>query len=53
MKEGEKRAGPSPYISQRGRNKNLCISGEDAEQSGDESWGIAIFEKGRVREMTA
>jgi hypothetical protein len=50
MKE-EERAGPSPYISQRRRNKNLCIFGEDAEQSGDESWSIAIYEKGRVREM--
>jgi hypothetical protein len=51
--EEEERAGPSPYISQRGRNKNLCISGEDAEQSGDESWSIIIYKKGRVRGMRA
>jgi hypothetical protein len=50
MKE-EGLANPFPYISQRGRNKNLCISGEDARQSGDKSWGIVIYEKGRVREM--
>jgi hypothetical protein len=52
MKE-EGRANPSHYISLRGRNKNICISGEDVKQSGDESWSIVLYEKGRVREMRA
>jgi hypothetical protein len=52
MKE-EGWANPSPYISQRGNTKNLCIFGEDAEQSRDESWSIVIVEKGGVRETRA
>jgi hypothetical protein len=50
MKE-EGRANPSLCDIQKGHDKNICISGDDAEQSEDESWGIAIFEKGMVREM--
>ena len=52
MKE-EGQANPPLCNVQKGHNKNLCISGEDAKQSGDESWSIVIFEKGRVREMQA
>ena len=50
MKE-EGRANPSRYDILEGYNKNLCISGDDAKQSEDESWGIVIFERGEVREM--
>ena len=50
-KEG--RANPSPYNVRNGDNKNLCVSGEDAEHESKESWGIVIFEKGQVREMVA
>ena len=52
MKE-EGLANPSQYNILGGHNKNLCISGEDAKQSGDESWSIVIFEKGQVRVMVA
>jgi len=57
MKE-EGWANPSLYSIQilniqKGDNKNLCISGEDAEQVSNESWSIVIFEKGHVREMVA
>jgi hypothetical protein len=52
MKE-EGQANPSLYNVQKGHNKNLCISGEDAKQSEEESWSIVIYEKGMVREMMA
>jgi hypothetical protein len=51
--EEEEGAASSCYISRKEENKNLCISGEDAKQSGDESWGIVTFERGKVREMRA
>ena len=50
-KEGQ--ANPSLYNVQKGHNKNLCVLGEDAKQSKDESWGIVIFERGKAREMVA
>jgi len=52
MKE-EGQANPSQCILERESNKNLCISGEDAEQINDESWSIVIFEKWVAREMVA
>lgn len=41
MKE-EEGVASSCYISRKDGNKNLCISGEDANHSGDESGGIVI-----------
>ena len=52
MKE-EGRGNPSLYKVQKGNNKNLCISGEDAKRVKEESWSIVIFEKWQVREMVA
>lgn len=50
MKE-EGRANPSLCDIQKGHDKKLCISGEDAKQLEDESWGIVIFERRKAREM--
>jgi DNA-binding CsgD family transcriptional regulator len=50
MKE-EGQANPSLCNIQKGYNKNLCISSEDAKQSEEESWSIVIYEKGMAREM--
>lgn len=52
MKE-EGQANPSLCNVQKGYNKNLCISGDDAKQADDESWSIVIYEKGMAREMQA
>jgi hypothetical protein len=50
MKE-EGRANPFLYNLQEGYNKNLCICGDGAKQSEDESWSIVIYEKWVAREM--
>lgn len=43
---------PSHYTSRKEENINLCINGEDAEQAEEESWGIVIYERGVVRELS-